>query len=84
MRKPGKLPFDTHAFHYDLEYGTDTLEIHRDGIVSVTPLHLALTANDWAHRWLTVFEQAGLPTPSGLQARLDQLEAMAEAPDPRD
>ena len=32
VRKPGKLPFDTHAFHYELEYGTDTLEIHRDGI----------------------------------------------------
>jgi adenine phosphoribosyltransferase len=32
VRKPGKLPFDTHAFHYDLEYGTDTLEVHIDGI----------------------------------------------------
>jgi adenine phosphoribosyltransferase len=32
VRKPGKLPFDTHAFHYELEYGTDTLEMHRDGI----------------------------------------------------
>lgn len=30
VRKPGKLPFDTHAFHYELEYGTDTLEIHVD------------------------------------------------------
>ena len=32
IRKPGKLPFDTHAFHYELEYGTDTLEIHVDGV----------------------------------------------------
>jgi adenine phosphoribosyltransferase len=32
VRKPGKLPFTTHAFHYELEYGTDTLEIHSDGI----------------------------------------------------
>jgi adenine phosphoribosyltransferase len=32
VRKPGKLPFETHAFHYELEYGSDTLEIHRDGI----------------------------------------------------
>ncbi len=32
IRKPGKLPFDTHAFHYELEYGTDTLEMHIDGI----------------------------------------------------
>lgn len=32
VRKPGKLPFDTHAFRYQLEYGTDTLEIHIDGV----------------------------------------------------
>ena len=32
VRKPGKLPFDTHAFHYELEYGKDTLEVHIDGI----------------------------------------------------
>ncbi len=32
VRKPGKLPFERHTFHYDLEYGSDTLEIHRDGI----------------------------------------------------
>lgn len=30
IRKPGKLPFDTHAFHYELEYGSDTLEVHVD------------------------------------------------------
>lgn len=30
IRKPGKLPFDTRAFHYELEYGSDTLEIHTD------------------------------------------------------
>ncbi len=34
VRKPGKLPFDTHAFHYELEYGHDTLEMHIDGISS--------------------------------------------------
>ncbi|MEZ6124705.1 MAG: adenine phosphoribosyltransferase [Planctomycetaceae bacterium] len=32
VRKPGKLPFETEAFHYDLEYGSDSLEIHRDAI----------------------------------------------------
>jgi adenine phosphoribosyltransferase len=32
IRKPGKLPFDTHAFHYELEYGTDSLEVHVDGV----------------------------------------------------
>jgi adenine phosphoribosyltransferase len=34
VRKPGKLPFDTHAFHYELEYGSDTLEMHVDGVSS--------------------------------------------------
>lgn len=32
IRKPGKLPFDTHAFHYELEYGNDTLEMHTDSL----------------------------------------------------
>ena len=34
IRKPGKLPFETHAFRYELEYGDDTLEIHTDGITA--------------------------------------------------
>ncbi len=32
VRKPGKLPFDTHSFHYELEYGSDTLEMHTDAL----------------------------------------------------
>ncbi|MBE6469542.1 MAG: adenine phosphoribosyltransferase [Coriobacteriaceae bacterium] len=32
-RKPGKLPRETRAVSYDLEYGSDTLEIHADAIV---------------------------------------------------
>ncbi len=32
VRKPGKLPFDTHSFHYELEYGTDSLEMHIDAV----------------------------------------------------
>jgi len=32
VRKPGKLPYDTHSASYQLEYGSDTLEIHRDAI----------------------------------------------------
>ena len=30
IRKRGKLPYDTHKATYQLEYGTGTLEIHRD------------------------------------------------------
>ena len=32
VRKPGKLPHETLSFDYELEYGTDTLEIHADAI----------------------------------------------------
>ena len=32
VRKKGKLPHKTHAVTYQLEYGTDTLEIHQDAI----------------------------------------------------
>jgi len=32
VRKPGKLPYKTHSATYDLEYGTDTLEIHQDAV----------------------------------------------------
>jgi adenine phosphoribosyltransferase len=32
VRKAGKLPADTHAVGYDLEYGSATLELHQDSI----------------------------------------------------
>jgi len=34
VRKPGKLPAETYSESYELEYGTDTLEIHKDAIDS--------------------------------------------------
>ncbi|HAC64851.1 MAG TPA: adenine phosphoribosyltransferase [Cyanothece sp. UBA12306] len=32
VRKPGKLPGAVHQIEYDLEYGTDSLEIHQDAL----------------------------------------------------
>ena len=32
VRKPGKLPWKTKSVSYELEYGTDALEIHEDAI----------------------------------------------------
>src|SRR6185436_11755548 len=32
VRKPKKLPFECVSVTYDLEYGTDTLEMHKDAI----------------------------------------------------
>src|SRR5947208_15895765 len=34
VRKPGKLPHKKVSMTYDLEYGTDTLEMHSDSIVA--------------------------------------------------
>ena len=34
VRKPGKLPAETLRVEYQLEYGTDALEIHKDAISS--------------------------------------------------
>lgn len=32
LRKPGKLPYSTYAFQYDLEYGSAELHVHVDGV----------------------------------------------------
>jgi adenine phosphoribosyltransferase len=32
IRKEGKLPYQTASFTYDLEYGTDTLQVHIDAV----------------------------------------------------
>ena len=32
IRKPGKLPWETRSVSYDLEYGSDALEIHTDAV----------------------------------------------------
>ncbi len=43
VRKPGKLPRETHRRTYELEYGTDTLEIHTDALGSG---HRAVVVDD--------------------------------------
>src|ERR1700742_1624576 len=43
VRKPGKLPAETARVTYDLEYGTDALEIHVDAI---EPGHNVLIVDD--------------------------------------
>ena len=34
VRKPGKLPGESVSEVYELEYGTDQLEVHRDGVLA--------------------------------------------------
>ncbi len=43
VRKPGKLPWDTAGEDYQLEYGTDRVEIHRD---AVQPAEKVLLVDD--------------------------------------
>ncbi|HLK11544.1 MAG TPA: adenine phosphoribosyltransferase [Candidatus Binatia bacterium] len=43
VRKPGKLPHETYAASYELEYGRDALEIHRDAL---GPEHRVLLIDD--------------------------------------
>jgi adenine phosphoribosyltransferase len=42
-RKPGKLPWETVEATYELEYGTDSLEVHRD---AVTPGSRVIVLDD--------------------------------------
>lgn len=46
MRKPGKLPAESYRMEYELEYGSDALEIHKDAIetTDVVLLHDDLLA----------------------------------------
>jgi adenine phosphoribosyltransferase len=41
VRKPGKLPGETLNYEYELEYGTDRLEIHKDAIKPGTKVLIA-------------------------------------------
>ncbi len=34
LRKPGKLPYDVHSISYDLEYGSESLEVHVDALTA--------------------------------------------------
>lgn len=40
IRKKGKLPADKISHEYELEYGTDTMEIHSDALQNGTPVLL--------------------------------------------
>ncbi len=50
VRKPRKLPAECASISYDLEYGQDTLEIHRDAIGERTPrANRRRPASYWRH-----------------------------------
>jgi len=62
VRKPGKLPWKTICETYELEYGTDTLEIHEDSIgrgANVLVLDDVLATGGTAAATIRLVERAG-------------------------
>ncbi|MGI9603084.1 MAG: adenine phosphoribosyltransferase [Acidimicrobiales bacterium] len=62
VRKPGKLPYDTISVSYDLEYGTDSLELHTDAIADgerVLIVDDVLATGGTAAATIRLLEQAG-------------------------
>lgn len=62
VRKPGKLPFDTISYEYELEYGTDSLEMHVDAIPQGARVVLVddlLATGGTALAAIRLIEQAG-------------------------
>ncbi len=61
-RKPGKLPWSTVEAHYDLEYGTDALQVHSDAIgqgARVIVLDDVLATGGTARAKVDLVEQLG-------------------------
>lgn len=62
VRKPGKLPSETLNYEYDLEYGSDTLEIHKDAIKPGQKIVIAddlLATGGTVHSVVKMIEQLG-------------------------
>ncbi|PKQ17283.1 MAG: adenine phosphoribosyltransferase [Actinobacteria bacterium HGW-Actinobacteria-7] len=84
-RKPGKLPWNTSAVSYDLEYGTDSLEIHED---AVGPGDNVLIVDDVLATGGTAAAKAELVTMTGAKVagfafliELDFLNGRAKLPE---
>jgi adenine phosphoribosyltransferase len=61
-RKPGKLPRETVEATYDLEYGTDSLQVHRDAVAEgtrVIVLDDVLATGGTAHAKVELVEKLG-------------------------
>jgi adenine phosphoribosyltransferase len=62
LRKPGKLPYRTHALEYELEYGKAELHVHIDGIAAGANVLLVddlLATGGTMHAGCRLVEKAG-------------------------
>jgi adenine phosphoribosyltransferase len=62
VRKPGKLPWKTRSVSYDLEYGSETLEMHTDALATgerVLVVDDVLATGGTARATAELIEQAG-------------------------
>lgn len=73
LRKPGRLPWKTFSASYELEYGTDGLEVHTDAL---TPSDRVLLIDDVVATGGTARAAAELVTTAG--AELVGLAALLE------
>lgn len=84
-RKPGKLPWKTTSISYDLEYGTDSLEVHCDAF---GPGDKVLIVDDVLATGGTAAAKAGLVAATGAEIagfafliELDFLNGRAKLPE---
>jgi adenine phosphoribosyltransferase len=62
LRKPGKLPYRTHAFSYDLEHGSAELHVHIDALLPGARVLLVddlLATGGTVHAGCKLVEKAG-------------------------
>src|SRR5206468_11331732 len=85
VRKPGKLPYRTRRRNYDLEYGTDALEMHIDAVVEGTRVvvvdDLLATGGTAAATIGLVREQGGRVTGAAFVVELELLSGRARLGD---
>ena len=81
VRKPGKLPYDTLKATYELEYGTDTLEVHSDALAPRRPCAAGGRPRRHRRNRGRRGRTCGATRRHGLRARLHHRARLSQAPE---